>query len=181
MRPETSAITHVGLLTLLVVAVFGWGGCSKGRHDAGAAVNPPMTVSEVDARVVQMLAELQRVGTQLNVAPIPIPLPDSAEMRIQPSLDGTNANLYYFAEGTARIIHFSKFPDGYRWHGEIQILLPGDNTNLPDLLSTLPEVRRTLAKWDEQDHRPKKPHRSENLGVNNVRSASITLRKTNAP
>src|ERR1039458_6021394 len=99
MRPETSAIAHVGLLTLLVVAVFGWGGCSKGRHDAGAAVNPPMTVSEVDARVVQMLAELQRVGTQLNVAPIPIPLPDSAEMRIQPSLDGTNANLYYFAEG----------------------------------------------------------------------------------
>ena len=166
------------MLTLLLTSVLGLSGCFKGRPGTGGSPNPPVSVSQDDPRVVQMLAELQRVGDQGIAASIQTPLPESVELRIQSLPDGTNANLYYLHEGTARIMHFCRMRDGYRWHGELLLICSGNTTNLADLLCTLPEVRRAMAKWEERDHRPRPPM-SRNRGVNTIQSASITLTQTN--
>jgi hypothetical protein len=131
-------------------------------------------VSQIDPRVVLMLRELQAIGPKLGHAPVPMPLPEPADIRLEPTPHG--AWLYLFAEGVARVVHFRKTDAGYLWNGELWL----EGAFTADDLYRNETARRTMAKWNEPPHPPTKTYPSRNQSVNAVRTVSTTLSSTNA-
>jgi len=109
------SVRHFEFTTLLLVVTAAWVGCS-------GPADPRVKVSQDDPRVVLMLHQLQKVDRlNLGLTPIPIPLPQTTDIRLEPSPRGADANLHLSVDGVARTVQFRKTPDGYLWIGEMEV------------------------------------------------------------
>ena len=117
-----------------------------------------------------MLRELAGHG------PVPMPLPESDDIRLEPTPHG--AWLYLSAEGMARVVHFRETADGYLWNGQIWF----EGASTADDIYTNPAARGAMANWNETPHPPPETSRPSRLRTseNTIRSVSITLSNTSA-